>query len=179
VVERIEVAVPRSDDAAGSAASLLADFAEWVSPHLVVLAAVAAVQVGAADADDVVQEALVRAWRRRATFDDARGSTRTWLLSILLDQARRYRVRRRPWQLADDTTVQPDYSSSGAAAADRLDVDRAVRSLPRRQRQVVTLHYLADLTVVEVAEVLGISVGSVKSCLFDARARLKMILEVS
>ncbi|MEP6851318.1 MAG: sigma-70 family RNA polymerase sigma factor [bacterium] len=59
----------------------------------------------------------------------------------------------------------------------RLDVEQAVSALPRRQRQVVTLHYLADLPVNEVAAVLGISPGSVKSCLHDARTTLRTTLE--
>ncbi len=52
-----------------------------------------------------------------------------------------------------------------------------MQALPRRQREVVTLHYLADLPLVEVAAVLGISIGSVKSHLFDARAALRTTLE--
>jgi RNA polymerase sigma-70 factor, ECF subfamily len=140
-----------------------------------VLAVVAAREVGAVDAEDVVQDALVRAWRRRETFDPDRGSVRAWLLAVLLDQARRHRVRlwsARP-RLVVDATVTDD------PAGHRLDVEHAVRNLPSRQRQVVTLHYLADLPVAEVAGVLAISESTVKSELFDARARLRKVLERS
>ena len=51
-------------------------FDAWVAPHLPLLRVLAAREVGDADADDVVQDALVRAWRRRHTFDPGRGSVR-------------------------------------------------------------------------------------------------------
>lgn len=64
-----------------------------------------------------------------------------------------------------------------APTPERLDVDAAIRALPRRQREVVTLYYLADLSVTDVAAVLGISAGTVKSQLSDARARLRASLQ--
>jgi len=165
-------------------------FASWVGPHLTVLNAVAGRLVSpAADADDVVQEALIRAWRRRSTFDADRGTARAWLLAILVDRARRHRVRGRVVELScgvddADSFARPDSIDLGTDPGRgievmRLDVERAVVSLPRRQREVITLHYLADLPVADVAVVLGISVGSVKSHLFDARAALRSRLEES
>ena len=147
------------------------DFAAWVGPHVAVMTACAAQQVGRSDADDVVQEALIRAWRRRSTFDPTKGSARAWLIAVLYDRARRHRVRARP--RIDDV----GRSESVAHSADRVDIDRAVARLPRRQREVVVLHYLADLAVHEVATVLGISDGTVKSQLSDARGRLRAELE--
>jgi RNA polymerase sigma factor (sigma-70 family) len=163
-----EVANEAVTDARTSARPLSGDdFAAWVTPHLGLLAALAVREVGAADAPDIVQEALVRAWRRRSTYRADRGTPRAWLAGVLLDQARRHRVRRRV------PPTPPDGRDAGDPAADRLDLERAVSALPRRQREVVTLHYLADLGVDEVASVLGISVGSVKSHLHHARARLR------
>jgi RNA polymerase sigma factor (sigma-70 family) len=148
------------------------DFAKWIRAHLAVLSALAVREVGVADAEDVVQETLMRAWRRRSTYDPARGSARAWLVGVLLDQARRHRVRGRGRR----RFAVPERLAA-AAPAEHLDLELAIRDLPRRQREVVTLHYLADLPVAEVATVLGISEGSVKSHLFDARAKLRTALE--
>ena len=145
-------------------------FAAWVGPHLAVMTACAARQVGRSDADDIVQEALIRAWRRRSTFDSTRGSVRAWLIAVLYDQSRRHRVRARPRSGEKEQPVPVEFD------AERMDIDRAVARLPRRQSEVVALHYLADLSVREVATVLGISEGTVKSQLSDARARLRMEL---
>lgn len=149
-----------------------ADFAAWVRPHLSVLGALAHRQVGPADADDLVQTVLERAWLRRETYREDRGSVRGWLVAILLDRARRHRTRHRPfWPLNRADEPGPE----NHAASDR--VDDAVAQLPKRQRQVVTLFYLADLPVAEVAILLSIAEGTVKSQLSDARAALRRILE--
>ena len=148
------------------------DFAAWVAPHLPVLVALAVREVGSADAEDVVQEALLRAWRRRGTFRAELGTPRAWLVAVLLDRARRHRVRsRRVTVLAADGAAAP------ATPDESLDLDRAIAALPPRQRQAITLHYLADLSVADIAAVLGIAAGSVKSALHDARARLREELE--
>jgi RNA polymerase sigma-70 factor, ECF subfamily len=150
-------------------------FADWVSPHLAALAVLAERQVGAAAGADVVQEALLRAWRRRETFRSDRGTPRSWLVAILLDQARRHRTR---WRWTNSTS-QPPAGGLAGPSGDRIDLERAIARLSRRQRQVVTLHYLADLAVTEVAAVLGISESSVKAHLSAARAGLKTLLEES
>lgn len=150
-------------------------FADWVSPHLAALAVLAERQVGAAAAADVVQEALLRAWRRWETFRPDRGTPRAWLVAILLDQARRHRTR---WRWTNSAS-QPPASGLAGPSGDRIDLERAIARLSRRQRQVVTLHYLADLAVTEVATVLGISESSVKAHLSAARAGLKTFLEES
>ena len=78
---------------------------------------------------------------------------------------------------------RPDPEGQEAGYLERppshLDVDAAVAALPRRQREVVPLHYLIDPPVRQIAAVLPISEGSVKSHLFDARAALRTMLESS
>jgi RNA polymerase sigma-70 factor (ECF subfamily) len=151
------------------------EFDAWVGPHVAVLRAVAIREVGPHDADDVVQDTLVRAWRRRSTYRADLGSAKAWLVAILLDQVSRRRTRTRLHLLValNGSGVVADNTRTG----DRLDVEDAVRQLPRRQREVITLFYLADLSVEEVAGVLGITPGSVKSHLFDARSALRSALE--
>lgn len=150
-------------------------FAHWVSPHLAALSALAERQVGPAAGPDVLQEALLRAWRRRQTYRGDRGGPRAWLVAILLDQARRHRTR---WRWTN-SAIQVPASELAGPSGDRVDIERALARLSRRQRQVITLYYLADLAVAEVAVVLGISESSVKAHLSAARAALKTLLEES
>ena len=140
--------------------------------HRRLLAVLAVREVGSAEAEDVVQETLLRAWRRRSTYDATRGSLKGWLVAILLDQARRHRTRRTRDLLMDETPV-------GGPDVERIATERAIAALPRRQREVVTLYYLADLSVAELAAVLGISEGTAKSTLSDARRALQHLLEPS
>jgi RNA polymerase sigma-70 factor (ECF subfamily) len=150
-------------------------FAAWVRPHLPAMAALAARLVGADERDDVVQEALARAWRKRDQYDDARGTARAWLLAIVADRGGRFRRgrARRPVQLVADPVagVVPAVDPVG------VDLERALADLPRRMRMAVDCVYFVGLTVAETATVMGVSDGTVKSTLSDARARLRSALE--
>jgi len=147
-----------------------ADFADWVRPHLLPMTRLAARLAGDAAADDVVQEALVRAWRRRETYDAQRGAALPWLLAITADRANRHRMRRRPTDELVDLPAPADDVDR------RVDLERAVTGLPRQMRLVVELHYYLALGVAETAAVLGIAPGTVKSHLSDARAHLRRAL---
>lgn len=149
------------------------DFAEWVEPHLRAMGLLAARLAGSAERDDVVQDALTRAWRKHEQFDAERGTPRAWLLAIVADRARR--THRRPWRRS---VVLRDVSVPGPDGLG-VDVERAVARLPPRMRLAVDCVYFVDLTVAETALVMGVSEGTVKSTLFDARARLRELLEVS
>jgi RNA polymerase sigma-70 factor (ECF subfamily) len=153
-------------------------FEELVATHTVVLTAIATRLVGGNDAGDVVQEALLRAWRRWSTFDPSRGTVRGWLAAIVVDRARRHlrRLARSGTPGVLDVSGRPPHE---ADLAQRLVVEGAVRSLPRRQREVVVLFYLADLSIEQTARALGVRPGTVKAHLAAARARLKSEMEGS
>ena len=125
-----------------------------------------------ADRDDVVQDALVRAWRKRDLYDESRGTAAAWLLAITADQARRARRRHRPFAVLAEITVPP------ALPDDRVDVEAALARLTGRQKLAVDCFYFVDLSVAETAVVMGCSEGTVKSTLSDARNRLRSLLEV-
>lgn len=146
-------------------------FAEWVGPHVAVMARLAARLASDDERDDVVQEALVRAWKKRSQYDSGRGSVRTWLLAITADQARRSRRRARP------TSVVADLKMPGRSLDERLDVEGAVSRLAPRQRLAVNCFYFIDLSIAETAAVMRCSPGTVKSTLADARHRLKELLD--
>lgn len=147
------------------------DFGAWVGPHLTAMARLAARLAPDGDRDDIVQDALSRAWRRRSTYDASRGSVQNWLLAIVADQARRARHRMKP------RTSFVDAPISLAVREEDLDLERAVRRLPPRQRLAVALHYFVGLPVTDCAVVMGCAEGTVKSTLSDARARLRDELE--
>lgn len=151
-----------------------ARFADWVRPHLRGMALLAARLAPYADRDDVVQEALARAWVKRHQYDPTRGAAGSWLLAITADQARKAVRRRRPTLvLAEQEEPKPDRPE------ERLDIERAVRRLTPKQRLAVDCYYFVGLTVAQTAAVMGCAEGTVKSTLADARARLRVLLEVS
>jgi RNA polymerase sigma factor (sigma-70 family) len=157
--------------AAAAPAAEAEDFRAWVAPHLLAMGRLASRLTSASDSDDVVQEALVRAWRKRSQYDESRGTAQAWLLAIVADRARRHRTRMRPGrELIDLPAVGRDVERS-------IDLDNAIAALPPRQRVAVELFYLLGLDVRECAAVMGCSDGTVKSTLFDARARLRGVLE--
>jgi len=108
------------------------------------------------EAEDIAQEALARATLR---WDKLHDRPEGWVTRVASNLALdRYRRRRRrppvqtgPLGIVDDRTVE------------RSDLVNALRRLPRRQREVVVLRYLADLSEGDVARALGCSVGSVKT----------------
>ena len=152
-------------------------FGLWVRPHLRQLANLVARLAPGADRDDVVQDALARAWVKRSQFDPRRGTPAAWLLAIAADQAAKTRRRARPASPLADTDAG---TAPGAdTAAGRVDVERALVRLSRRQRLAVECVYFVGLSVAETAAVMGCSDGTVKSTLADARARLRTLLEVA
>ena len=160
-------------DATGSDTRTTAAFARWVQPELTKIARLAARLAPGADRDDVVQEALLRAWRKWDQYDERRGTPATWLLAITADQARRARRRRPSLALVAEVVVL------ATPADDRLDVEAAVSRLPPRQKLAVDCFYFVGLSVAETAAVMRCSEGTVKSTLSDARARLRGLLEVN
>lgn len=169
-VERFTAPARREAGRAGSEDA--AEFAAWVRPHLARMGALATRLVGAGDRDDVVQEAVTRAWLKRQTFDPTRGSASAWLCAIVADQARKWR-RRTFRSRAASTAARGMGIPDGA----RIDVERAISALPPRMRLAVECFYLADLSVAETAEVMRISSGTVKSTLADARDHMRVMLQ--
>lgn len=147
------------------------DFSAWVAPHLPVMSRVAARLVPRADRDDVVQEALSRAWRKRSSYDASRGTPAAWLCAIVAGEARRARRT-----FGRSTAPALDAPTQVAPNERDIDLERAVAALPRRQREAVDLYYFVGLSVAETAVVMDCAEGTVKSTLSDARNRLRAAL---
>jgi len=140
-------------------------FAAWIRPHWDGLVRLARQLAPDGDWEDVLQEALSATWRKRAQFDERRGTARNWLLAIVADQARKGHRRVVRWPVRAVEDAHEDELAD-------LDLDRAVAALSARQRTAVVLHYYVGLPIADVAEVMSCAVGTVKSTLSDARARL-------
>jgi len=127
-------------------------------------------------ARDLAQEALLRtyrAWPKVSTLDQPGAWTRRVLLNLAVDVSR----RRRRESAANGRAFAPD-----SDVADTSVVDQsfwvAVRALPALQRSSVVLHYVDDMSVADVAAVLEVSEGTVKTSLHRARQTLAKTLEV-
>jgi RNA polymerase sigma-70 factor (sigma-E family) len=124
------------------------------------------------DAEDLLQQALVKtvgAWKR------IHGDPEPYVRTILVRQnISRWRGRR--WrELTTDSPPETAVLESGDTE-DRIALHRALGSLAPRQRAVIVLRYYEDLTEVQTAEALGISVGTVKSQSRDALRRLREVM---
>ena len=120
-------------------------------------------------AEDVVQEAFLGAWRNAGRYVDARGSVRTWLLSIVHHRAIDAIRRRRPTvELPEteatlpDTLTLPDVWADVELRLDRESVRGAMGSISEVQREAIELAYFGGLTQTEIAERTGVPLGTVK-----------------
>jgi RNA polymerase sigma-70 factor (sigma-E family) len=124
-----------------------------------------------AAAEDMVQEAFERVYRmwHKVRDGDPRAYARRTLVNLRTDTWRRTRR-----EVLQDPADQP---VDGRVAADsRLDVVRALHGLPERQRRVIVLRHLVDLTEAETARELNLSIGSVKSANARGLDRLRELL---
>ena len=140
-----------------------------------------------ADALDAVQEGFVKALTRLKSFQ-GRSSFKTWLLRVVSNAALdlgRQRQRREALSLDvpssdDQETLQPLTLSDPADGLERADLRRllqeALAVLSEAQRQTFVLHADGELTYREVADALGISIGTVMSRLYYARQKLRVFL---
>lgn len=121
-------------------------------------------------AEEITQEAFALAYGRRTRVSRA-DSPEAWLRTVVVNLARR-RFRRRA--MLDRILRRQDAEPAPATTppGEHLDLHSAIRGLSEEFRSVVVLHYLADLPVGEVASILAVPVGTVKSRLARARTTL-------
>ena len=131
-------------------------------------------------AEDVSQEAFVRAWKHAAVYDARKASVATWLLTITrnlaIDAVRVERVR--PAELMDvvDLTIADKGPGPAELAARGAEVERvvtALEQLPPSQRRVVVLASMHGRTAQEISEIEGIPVGTAKTRLRSGLTKLR------
>ncbi len=120
-------------------------------------------------AEDLVQDAFLDVWRAAGSYRAERGSVRTWVLSIVhnqaIDQIRSAASRRRIQDRVEATAsfAQPSEAFSEAwRNSQRSQVRKALKDLPAEQLQVLELAYYSGYTHTEIADLLGLPLGTVK-----------------
>ncbi|WP_445682444.1 RNA polymerase sigma factor [Radicibacter daui] len=133
-----------------------------------------------ADAEDVTQEAFVKAWQKRHDWQEGRAKFSTWLYRVIvnacIDQLRGPRGEN-----LDDVPEPRDESEDAVSCIHRqqvvLQLDKALSRLPAPQRAAITLSYHEGLSNKEIAEVMGTSLFAVESLLKRGRQRLRELLK--
>jgi RNA polymerase sigma-70 factor (ECF subfamily) len=146
------------------------DFDAFYRSEIRVLTTLAASLTGdVGRAQEIAQEAMLRAyraWPRVGRLDKPGAWARRVTLNLAIDASRHTRAERRATErLAPKIDREPEYAVYGEFWAE-------VRQLPERQRAVVALRYVDDMSLEEIGRTMRISVGTVKSALFAARKSL-------
>jgi len=134
-----------------------------------------------AAAEDAVQDAYVQAHRGLKGFrGDA--SLRTWFMRIVVNSCKRHRRIWRRWVVGNDDVerARAEELQQEAVPGDpglRLRIEESVLKLPHRQRTAFVLRYNQELTIDEIAEVMGCASGTVKATLFKAVRKLRCSLK--
>jgi len=136
-----------------------------------------------AQAEEVMQEVLLEIWRTASRFDSAQGSGVSWVMTIAhrraVDRVRSERSHAsRELRAATATIDYDDVTEAVQASLDRERVQRCLTSLTDVQRECVGLAYYSGYTYREVAELLGVPPGTVKTRMRDGLIRLRDCLGV-
>ncbi len=133
-----------------------------------------------AAAEDVVQEAMVRAWTQASAFDPLRARFTTWLYRIVVNLCIDHRRKMKPSSMPEDF----DVIDPSIGADEMMEIDErhaalaaALKDLPVRQRAAMTLVYDEGLSGAEAGRVLGLSAKAVERLLARGRAALRAHLK--
>jgi len=132
------------------------------------------------DADDVTQEAFLRSWKQARRWQTGRALFDTWLHRVVLNLCYDRLRRRREIATAEppeqvDPALPADHGMIQSETADRVRM--AIHTLPERQRDAIILHVYQELSNIEIARTLDVSVEALESLLSRARRTLRARLE--
>ena len=125
------------------------------------------------EAEDALQEALLKSWRKLNTFKVGTG-LRPWFLTVVANQCRS--IRRTRWWSVQRQAAVDIASASWQQDPEHLDLRRALRRLPQRQRLLLVLHYYLDMSFEEMAKVVGGRPEAVKSRTYRALRKLRSVV---
>lgn len=144
---------------------------EWDEAHRVCIRLAYRYASNPSEAEDIAQDALLRAWRRRSTLRDP-GRRNQWLATIVRNEAFRQHARLRPNPTAAIEGQEGAEDERVVATVERADLHAALKRLNDRDRRLLELRYEEDLSQAEVAHKLGVPENTVKVQLHRARNRL-------
>lgn len=135
------------------------------------------------DADDLAQDAFVRAFRNLHRYDRERPFF-TWLYTVALNGIRNHLKKRKRQERGDaESVAEGDDAEDAPGMEERLDeardaerLDRALRRLPAEQREALVLRFYQGLSLEETSEVMGVSLSAAKMRIYRGLERLKQIL---
>ena len=137
-----------------------------------------------AQSEEIAQEVLLEIWRTASRFDPAKGSPAAWALTIAhrraVDRVRSENssARREEKAAANLTGEYDDVAEVVAATLDRQRVRRCLDGLTELQRESIKLAYYGGYSYPQVAQVLGVALGTVKTRIRDGLIRMRDCLEV-
>jgi RNA polymerase sigma-70 factor (ECF subfamily) len=129
----------------------------------------------AAAAEDAVQEAALKAWRKRAHLRPG-ADPLPWFLAIVANECRSM-TRRRWWSVLRTESLDPAVAPEEDRVVRRADLRQAILRLSPRDRLVVILFFYLDLPLEEVARIAGLSVGAARARLYRSVKKLRPGLE--
>jgi RNA polymerase sigma-70 factor (ECF subfamily) len=137
-----------------------------------------------AQSEEVAQEVLLEVWRTASRFDPARGSAAAWALTIAhrraIDRVRSETAgSRREQKVAPAMVPDDDMAEVVAATLDHQRVRRCLGGLTELQRESIKLAYYGGYTYPQVAQLLGVALGTVKTRIRDGLIRMRDCMEVT
>lgn len=148
-------------------------FAALIEPLLDPAYRLAAVMLAdRSTAEDAVQEASIKAWRKLGQLRGDLGSLRSWFLSIVANECRMFR-RQRWWSVVKVAEIRPISTAGGQFDETSSDLKTALLRLSPKDRLPLVLHFYLDLPLDEVARTLGLSPAAAKSRIYRTARKLR------
>jgi len=130
------------------------------------------------EAEDALQEIFVQVYRSLSGFDPGRAAFTTWLYRITFNYCLNQRRKKRPFTLPlEDISPALRSEFPGAQLAEEEIVQQAIEKLTDKQRAVVILRYFWDLPYAEIAQILDVPLGTVKSRIDLALKTLRRVMQ--
>jgi RNA polymerase sigma-70 factor, ECF subfamily len=147
---------------------------EWGEAHRVCLRLAYRYASNPSEAEDIAQDALLRAWRHRSTLRDV-DRRNQWLATIVRNEAFRQHARVRPNPTSAIESQEGVEDQRVLATVELADLHAALKRLNERDRELLEMRYNQDLSQAEIARKLGIPEGTAKVRLHRARDRLRRV----